>query len=333
MNIPQDDKIKQLVARDLTGQASAEEQRQLQEWMSADAKNREFYDSWKRLYDLSKDSHAPEPDVNVEAEWQQFLERIDEKKIVRFRTPASRWSTLVRAAAGLALLFAITFLLNYFLFSERETVFQTADATETIWLPDSTQITLNRNSSLSFKGYGKINRSVNLSGEAFFDVKPNAHKPFMVMTGGASITVVGTSFNVRAEASSPTVEVVVATGVVRLASAQNANEVQLSAGDKGIFSKADQQVQFASNTDINYNAWKTRKLIFDGSTLSDAIETINQVYGAHVTIASNVSSACEVTVTFEQQTLDAILNVLQSTLSLQYERSGDRIQIVSAECN
>lgn len=333
MNTPQDDKIKELIARDLTGQANAEEQQQLQEWLAAATGNRELYQSWKRIYELSKDARPDLPEVDVNAEWQQFLERIEEEKTVELRSPTSRWSTLLRAAAGLALLFALTFLLNYFLFSERETIYQTADATQIIWLPDSSQVTLNQNSSLSFKGYEKANRLVNLSGEAFFDVKPNAEKPFIVMTGGASITVVGTSFNVRGDASSPTIEVVVATGVVKLSSTQSGESVQLSAGEKGTFTKTDQQVRAVSNADVNYDSWMTRRLVFDKSTLSEVIETINHVYGVNITIAGSVSSACEITVTFEQQTLDAILNVLQSTLSLQYERSGDRIQIVSAECN
>src|SRR5699024_9334903 len=69
-----------------------------------------------------------------------------------------------------------------------------------ITLPDGSVVRLNRNSRISFReNFAGSVRKIHLSGEAFFQVKHNAQKPFIIYSGNAVIKDIGTSFNVDEE--------------------------------------------------------------------------------------------------------------------------------------
>jgi transmembrane sensor len=71
-------------------------------------------------------------------------------------------------------------------------------STQTIELPDSSKITLKENARISYKKYGwPFNREVTLEGEAYFEVAKG--NTFKVLTPRGSVSVLGTSFNVKTE--------------------------------------------------------------------------------------------------------------------------------------
>src|SRR5690606_9914983 len=76
-------------------------------------------------------------------------------------------------------------------------------------LPDGSVVWLNKGAKLSYlKGFKNFyDREVNLSGEAFFDVKPNAEKPFIIETANTATRVLGTSFNVKTNGENVAVSV------------------------------------------------------------------------------------------------------------------------------
>ena len=72
--------------------------------------------------------------------------------------------------------------------------------------------------------------------------------------------------------------------------------------------------------------------MFDEKDLRSVVEELNEIYNANITLATTVSDACVVTVTFDQQDLEAILNVLKKTLNLTYTMKGNQIEITHAGC-
>jgi len=66
-------------------------------------------------------------------------------------------------------------------------------------LSDGTLVKLNSDSRLTFsEKFDETSREVFLEGEAFFDVKNNPKRPFIVRTQQINTTALGTSFNVQA---------------------------------------------------------------------------------------------------------------------------------------
>lgn len=80
-----------------------------------------------------------------------------------------------------------------------------AGDTTTVSLPDGSSLRLNSGSTVKYPRHMgsvgsllKLKRSVAVTGEVFFEVGQDANRPFIVSTDNASLTVIGTSFNVRA---------------------------------------------------------------------------------------------------------------------------------------
>lgn len=332
--------IDELITRSLAGETTAEEEKNLSAWIALAEKNKEHYEKLKRVFMLGdayyKKPKQAEPALDIDQEWNHFLKQIDAKPKDNVRTlhhPTKTSSIWMRAAAALLLVVVSGFIINYFISANKTTVIETADATQEITLPDGSQVTLNKNSQLAYTNdFGKETRSVSLKGEAFFDVARDPQKRFVITANEATVEVLGTSFNVQAYDAEKQLEVVVATGTVKFSVPNEKQEVTLQAGDRGVYARTEKQLTQITNTDINFLAWKTRKFIFMETDLYTVIETINHAYQTNITIAANVPATCMVTVTFDQQSLEAILNVLKTTLNLTYKTENGTIIITDAGC-
>lgn len=81
-------------------------------------------------------------------------------------------------------------------------------------LPDGSRVSLNGDSTLRVRYYPRRRDTALARGEAFFEVAPDAARPFSVDSGPARVRVVGTAFNVRA--GPPRLVVKVRNGLVEL---------------------------------------------------------------------------------------------------------------------
>ncbi len=324
------------IAKYLVGEASPMEEEQLQKWRAESSENEAFFQDFKKTLELGQQHYqvdtAKSLGIDIDAEWNQFLKNISVKegtKVVSLEKQVETSNVWLKIAASLILIIGVGFAINYFSGQPSLVHYQTAQNTQEVTLPDGSIITLNKQSFLSYlEDFGKVDRQVSLSGEAFFDVAKDKTKQFIITTENAQVQVLGTSFNVRAYDQSEATEVVVATGIVKL-SKQNSNEaITLNAGDKGMFES--NKLYSETNKDTNFLSWKTGKIMFEEESLEAVIEALNRIY--QVDISTEEDASCEVTVTFEQQTIEAVLNVLKITLDLQYTVKGDEINITSIGC-
>ena len=327
-----------LIILHLTREASAEEERQLQQWRSHLPENERHYLDVKKVFELSTNHLTQKAeqrlDINVKQEWSKFVNSIEKKETpIRALTPESPSRPWLRIAAALLLLAVSGFVINYFVFKNTDVQFQTADHTLSVALPDGSKVVLNKNSALSYStSFGEKNRTVILKGEAFFDVQRDAQKPFVIQISDTEVEVLGTSFNVQGYEARKEIEVTVQTGLVKFSVPETNKEIKLEAGQKGIYSKADKDLNSGANEDINFLAWNTSKLIFVENDLRAVIETLNKTYQVNIVLPDTIPGSCVVTVTFDHQTLESVLNVLKTTLNLEYKTNGNQIVIVSAGC-
>ncbi len=323
-----------LITKSLVGETTVAEESQLHEWLATNPEGMKSFEESKRIIELT-DQHyttvSENSTLNIDNEWQAFLDTVQTKKTKVVPLATSQPRRWLQIAASLLILVASGFIINFFLTRNSLIEYQTADVKQEIILPDQSKVTLNRNSSLSYRrDYGKKDRKVKLKGEAFFEVAHNEAKAFIINTTNAQIRVLGTSFNVQT--GEKETEVVVATGVVKFTNKTTNKGIILKAGNKGqIKAKADEFI-LTENQNLNYDSWKTGKIVFDENNLSDVLNTLRSVYGKSIEIDTGVNQDCEVTVTFDQQSLDAVLNVLKSTLNLTYETKGNKIIITDTGC-
>ncbi len=327
----------ELIIRHLTGEASAEEEKHLGEWMAQLPENEKYYNELKKVFVLSS-NHLTKTkqkiDVNVNQEWEKFVSTIEKKETpVRTLIQEKSFRPWLKIAAALLLIAASGFVINYFVFRSTDVKFQAADTTQSVTLPDGSTVILNKHSELSYAStFGEMNRKVILKGEAFFEIAPDIQKPFIISINNAEVEVLGTSFNVQGYDNRKEIEVTVQTGLVKFSVPEENKEVKLEAGEKGTYSKVAKELRSTTNEDINFLAWNTRKLLFTESDLRSVVETLSKTYQVNISLPANIPSSCVVTVTFDHQSLKSVLNVLKTTLNLEYRITGDQVAIISAGC-
>jgi len=320
-----------LISRYLSGEAGADEVLKLTEWISADAENlklfREFRKSWAFQEALVVDNT-----VDVEDEWASFSKRIGitEAPVTRKLETQSRRRFIQVAAIMLLLIIPSLTYFIFFMQSGEDVLIANNQMVESI-LPDGTQVALNAGSSLHYPSHFKgKERKVSLEGEAFFDVSHNKEKAFVIDASDLQIRVLGTSFYVNTVASGNTMEVVLMEGSVQLDF--NGKQMLLEPGDKAVVLKQHGEIVKQENNDPNLLAWKTRNLRFSDTPLYEIIDVLKKVYNKDIVVLNPEINNCRITATFEDQSLEAVLLVLQSTIDITARPNGDKIELSGKGC-
>jgi ferric-dicitrate binding protein FerR (iron transport regulator) len=183
-------------------------------------------------------------------------------------------------------------------------------------------VILNRGTVLNYRSdYGKTERKVSLSGEAFFEIRTDQDKAFTVDAGEAVIKALGTSFNVITNNQDSHVEVFVRTGKVLLEDNSGSNSIIL---DPGYIGTMDSGEAIKSvNIDPNYMAWNTGILVYDGQTLDIVFRDLKRVYNMEI-IAGDPSILKETwTSPINNQSQDTIIRLICYSFNLGYTKEGN----------
>lgn len=150
-----------------------------------------------------------------------------------------------------------------------------------ITLPDGTQVWLNALSSLRFPTvFNGNNRTVELTGEAYFEVQQHANKPFMVKVAGMQIDVLGTSFNVMAYPDEKQIQTTLIEGAVKV-STQGQVKV-LQPGQQSQLEK-DGKLNVLATTDVeSVIAWKNGYFKFNQADLQTVMRQLARWYDVDV---------------------------------------------------
>lgn len=323
------DHIDALIAREIDGEITAAERAELQAWLQADAANRDYYEELRRTWDLTGEGpDAPEPDVALN--WQRFQQRMEQQEVpapLRVVSPRRNWwrlaaaAVVIIAAAGLA----FTFLSDT---GSNTTITAEADKKE-VTLPDGSRIFLNRNSQISYrKGFGSSHRKLELQGEAFFDVAPDAANPFIVSAGASQTQVLGTSFVIKAY-EHKTIQLNVVTGKVAFSGQQGHKDpLVLTAGHMAILqpNKDPQQIE---NGDPNFMAWKENRLHFSNVPLNRTLSTLEEYFSVRFIAADPSILTLTYTGTFDHPGLQEVLDVISAAAHVTFTEEEKGVYRIS----
>jgi transmembrane sensor len=302
----------ELLVKYLLGEANEAERGEVSDWINASDENRKYYDHFSLIWNESKKIEATST-VNVEHAWTKFKKRTEEAetrqtKVIEFPAKKFNW---MRAASVAALIgagvMAYTFSVNN---SGKLMAVNSGNAVLIDTLPDGSVVTLNKNSSITYNS--KLNgntRSVKLQGEAFFNVTPDKEHPFVIDVNGSTVTVVGTSFNIKS--TEDKTEVIVETGIVDVA--KNSNSVTLNPKEKAtILLNSDGPVKENSSDEL-YNYYKTKKFVCNNTPISRLVEVLNDAYGAQIVIEGNSIGYLPMNTTFDMGSLQEALATISRT--------------------
>ncbi|AYL94824.1 FecR family protein [Mucilaginibacter celer] len=203
-----------------------------------------------------------------------------------------------------------------------------------ISLPDGTVVTLNASSNLRVTGnFGDEKREVYLEGEAFFDVKRNPEKPFIVHTGKVATQVLGTHFNVSAYANDANITVSLVQGKVQVDMNNDLSKrIILDPGKQMTYSKTDGQARVTDFTTEDITGWKENKLVFNYDSWTDAAKKLSRWYGIPVQLQDSTLLRCKLKGTFENIPLTKVLGQIKMVSDISWKMQGNTM-IISGKCN
>ena len=326
------DKHINLIIKHLTGELNNDEQQLLNIWLSEDANHQQVFDDYKEIWSLSEQPITEIEAINVDKEWQNFKQKVNFDKENYSIKPKKRNLSFIRIAA-IALIFISLGIVGMYLFgNKKQKIYAYNEITETK-LPDNTEVSVNKHSELIYdKNFNKKERKVELKGEAFFKVAKNKTKPFIIKAESFYVEVLGTQFYVNSDFKNR--QVIVKEGTVAVYQYKDKRDkIVLHAGDKAIFNNKENKLLKIENTDTNYLAWKTKVFDFRNERLDKVFYVLENTYDIRFEFVNPDLKKCKLTVSFENQNTDEILNVLKETFdNLQFKKSGKTIYVDGKSC-
>jgi len=328
-----------LITRYLAGEASGDDLVFLEAWLKADPGHRQIFDDYRLIW-LGIEKVKIEDTLKIDAAWKEMESRIDADK-ARGKRQEARGSfripyrQVLRIAAIILLLVVPSFFVFRYLTHPEQKQMEANLTIKERKLPDGTSVTLNKGATLEYPSSFKGNkRNVKLNGEAWFEVKHDDAKPFIVTSHNVRVEVLGTSFYVNTNAANNTMEVILNNGSVAVYfDDHKKNSLFLTPGEKAEIIPGQQKMEKDINTDQNYRSWMTQRFIYNNAPLVTIVADLNKVYHAKLRIATPAISYCLVTATFDHQSPESILHVLQATLDLTISTHGTWTDISGNKCN
>ncbi len=179
-------------------------------------------------------------------------------------------------------------------------------------LPDGTKIWLNSGSKVVFPlSYGK-ERTIELVGEAFFNVKKNG-KPFVVSTEQGDIEVLGTTFNVSAY-DEEMFQTTLVTGKVKI---DNNKEIFLEPGQQ-YYRENNQEGKVIKVNPEMFISWVNGELIFKNETFKNVVKRLERWYNVKINLQDDSIEELRFTGTIRMESFSEVLEILKITSSVQF---------------
>ena len=320
---------------------SAEELLAWQRWLAADARNAEAFARLEDVCAMLREVPRPAGSGASRGTTGKYdgTEPISDW---RDRRRSRGWVAIAASLAAAAVLIAGGWSVwNRQSASEpRPEIVQTGvGENRTVQLPDGSRVTLGGNTLLS-ASFNDRGRHVELArGEALFVVAKDRTRPFSVQAGKATVTAVGTQFNVRRREDRVDVAVVegevivqpVAAGSLTLALPLSESEtggrkpVRVAAGEKAVVGDAGvQSTSRFADADAPI-AWRSGRLVFEREPLREVVEDVNRYSRKQLAIEDERIGELMFTGTVVNGNVDGWIASIEDVFSLEAVEASDRI--------
>ena len=295
------EEMRRLAGRYFAGEIAAEEERELFRFVTSDAACRRQFAAWRLEWEA-----MPASDAATDRDWRRLRSRIRLQGSARSARPG-RFAAVWRAAAAVAVVCA-TF------FGAR--------------LPDGTQVRLNGSSTLTYPAnFNATNRSVELSGAAYFDVSPDEKHRFEVKVGNCSVVVKGTKFDVTAYPDDSLITTTLLEGAVGFTAPRG--ETLLRPGESLTYDRFAETTAITHVNTAQYLAWIEGRIEFIDVTIVQLCESLSSLYGVEITLDDRLrADGTFITIRLSnQESLDSVLKALDLIVPVSVHRQGPSVRL------
>jgi len=328
-----DQRLVELLEKELSGAATDAEKKELDEWYRRNSER-------QAVWDMESPDEETELENRMLANLQQHMRMQQAPAKIRTLRP------LLRVAAVVTACF---FMAGAYFYLRRgnggepqkygaiEARVNNA-ANRYVILPDSSVVILHPGSNISYHFSDKT-RELNLEGEAFFDIRHDARHPFLIHTGAVTTTVLGTAFNIRAY-KGQSVTVIVTRGKVSVSGGGATKVLAVLTPKQQVEVKqvknVREQTKVVSQQTVENNPqpeWVKADMQFDELPFTQLVDKLESRYDVKISLKNPALGNCPITGRFSgTETLDQVLQIITSTTSTKYFKDGDKFVIDGTAC-
>lgn len=345
-----------LIYKKLSDEISPSELESLEKWVQSSETNQQVFEDVKTVWDISEDLPMNvDLEVDLNQEFSALEQRIQKEEKQKVSPPMKvvkgepqmgagkkqtvraieepeekkgfRFKRLLAVAASVLLISVLGLLF----LNNNDQSNQIAQTIKTIsndgtdgqeyTLPDLSVVYLNEKSSVDYpEPFGEKDRRVTLKGEAFFKVAHNSSKPFVIETMAEEITVLGTSFYVKAHEESIISTVEVVTGKVEVKTKKTKDKLILQAGERAAYNRETREFKKTQKEGTNEFAWHSKNLQFVETPISKVLKDIETCYNVNVSAENKELNKCLFTSNFEKAELSTVLETISAVLGVEVEK-------------
>ena len=324
----------ELIGKVLAGEGTTVEQEAVLKWANESDTNRQYYEHLKTIFENAASAEI-QTQFDTDAAWNKVRKKIEKEpaKVIALggRQPINQ---VLRIAAGIIVLLGVGYFTYQIVAPPTQTVAVVSDSlTRQDTLPDGSTAFLNKKSELTYTydTRGKT-RKVELKGEAYFVVKHEEEKPFVIEADEILVRDIGTEFNLKAYPDKDTIEIIVTHGEVQFYTRLDSG-LNLQAGQKAIYSKRNKQFYRIDKPDTNALAYKTKVFSFNNTDLRSVVNLLNEVYDSKIKLANEKLYGCRLTANFKEDNASIIAEVIAETMGLTLTRKENEIILDGIGCD
>ncbi len=196
-------------------------------------------------------------------------------------------------------------------------------------LSDGTRVWLNAESELRFPvQFGTGEREVYLKGEAYFDVRKDVARRFIVHLKESNVTVLGTSFNIKAYGDEDYIYTTLVEGKVRFTSEKEHEEVTLRPGMQSVLNLKSGKTELKEVEVEQFTAWRQGRFVFPSTTLGDLMCQLKRWYDIDVVYLSPEAKGYEFRGAINRDMdLKNVLAIVEKTSNVVFDINGRTIKV------
>lgn len=322
------------IIRFFKNECSEEERLLIIKWVNESQEHAEQFFRWEELYHLGNNSEK-ENDLAIRKAEKKLYERIEiEKSHQWFFSTINRW---VKYAAVITSILAISGLTLWYFVADSQEKWITASTTngETleITLPDNSKVWLNENSILKYpEHFTKEKRELHLTGEAYFEVTKNKHKPFTVQSSAMNAYRCWVqNLILKPPSNGRIAETSLIEGEIKVSGNNNEGAITLSPGQKVELNTVTKQMKVSETNAALDVIWHNNLIPFKNADIFDIAKVLEKVYGVKIILSPDISPSTTYSgVLKRKDSIEDVLRILQNTIYLQYKIHQETIFISSA---
>ncbi len=185
---------------------------------------------------------------------------------------------------------------------------------------DGSQVTLNSGTTMKYpEKFGFSERKIELNGEAFFDITPNPHRPFIVNIRGIKIKVLGTTFSVKAYSTENDVTIALETGKIFIYT-DTQDVGHLTPGEKAVLDQKNHKWRITKSDVAKSFLWKEDIISFENTPLLDVLHTLTRQYNVEFQLADSAALRYSYTLTSSKKNITNILSELEKITPVKFTK-------------